>query len=178
MKYCFTLTFLLSTFLLSAQSTLWSTVDATQIALPRNSEKALLPTEFTAVSLQLDALTKTLARSPKEFSNQKGLIIPLPMPDGHLEDFEIWESTIMESGLASRYPSMKTYRGKAINNPQLSTRLGYTPLGFHAMIQSPKGAIFIDPLATNQTQYYTTSYAKHGTVAGCHCLNGRICSLP
>ena len=165
MKYCFTLTFLLSTFLLSAQSTLWSTVDATQIALPRNSEKALLPTEFTTVSLKLDALTKTLARSPKEFSNQKGLIIPLPMPDGHLEDFEIWESTIMESGLAARYPNMKTYRGKAINNPQLSTRLGYTPLGFHAMIQSPKGAIFIDPLATNQTQYYTTSYAKHGTVA-------------
>jgi len=165
MKYCFTLTFLLSTLFLSAQTTFWSDVDAGQIALSRNSEKVLLPTQFRAVSLALTDLTKTLARSPKEFTNQKGLIIPLPMPDGRLEDFEIWESTIMENGLASRYPTMKTYRGKAINNPQLSTRLGYTPLGFHAMIQSPKGAIFIDPFATNQTQYYTSSYAKHGTVS-------------
>lgn len=164
MKYCFTLTFLLSTFFLSAQTSFWSDVDAAQIALPRNSEKALLPTQFRAVSLEINDLTKILNRSPEEFTNQKGLIIPLPMPDGSLEDFEIWESTIMESGLASRYPSMKTYRGKAINNPQLSTRLGYTPLGFHAMIQSPEGAIFIDPMATNQVQYYTSSYAKYGTV--------------
>ncbi len=165
MKYCFTLLVLFNTLFLSAQTTFWSAIDVSQVALSRNSQQVLLPTQFRAVSLEITALTKTLAHAPKEFTNQKGLIIPLPMPDGGLEDFEIWESTIMESGLASRYPSMKTYKGRAVNNPQLSTRLGYTPLGFHAMIQSPEGAIFIDPLTTKQTQYYTSSYAKHGTVA-------------
>ncbi len=165
MKYYFTLISLLSTLFLSAQTTFWSDVDATQVALPRSSEKALLPTQYRAVSLAINDLTKILARSPKEFTKQKGLIIPLPMPNGSLVDFEIWESSIMENGLTSRYPTMKTYKGKAVNNPQLSTRLGYTPLGFHAMIQSPDGAIFIDPLATNQTKYYTSSYAKHGTVS-------------
>jgi len=165
MKYCFTLTLLLSTLFLTAQNSYWSDIDETQIALPRTSEQTLLPTQFRAVSLALDDLTQVLSRSPKEFTNQKGLIIPLPMPDGTLEDFEIWESSIMEAGLANRYPNLKTFKGKAINNPQLSTRLGYTSLGFHAMIQSPEGAIFIDPLATNQTKYYTSSYAKYGTVS-------------
>ena len=165
MKYCFTLTFLLSTFFLIAQSSFWTDVDATQIALPRNSEQTLLPTQYRAVSLELDAFTKVLARSPEEFTNQKGLIISLPMPDGTMEDFEIWESTILEAGLAKRYPTLKTFKGQAIKNPQLTTRLGYTPLGFHGMIQSSEGAIFIDPLATNQTTYYTSSYAKHGTVS-------------
>lgn len=165
MKYFFTITFLLSFLFLSAQTTFWSDIDPEQIALPRNSKKALMPTQFRAVSLELAKVTKTLARTPKEFTNQNGIIIPLPMPDGSMEDFEIWESTIMESGLANRYPSMKTYKGRALNNPQLTTRLGYTPLGFHAMIHSPEGAIFIDPIATNQIRYYTSSYAKYGTVS-------------
>ena len=150
---------------MTAQTNFWSTINEAEIALPRNSEKTWLPSEYQAVSLELPAFQRALSNTALEFTQQKGTMITLPMPDGHLENFEIWESPIMESEIASRYPSMKTYKGKSVDNPTLVTRLGVTKLGFHAMIQSPEGAIYIDPLASNQTQYYTSSYAKHGTVS-------------
>ena len=165
MKYFFTLTCLLTTLCLNAQTNFWSTINESEIALPRNSDKAWLPSEYHAVSLELSTFQKAISRTAMEFSQQAGTTISLPMPDGRLENFEIWESPIMESGLASRYPTIKTYKGKGVDNPTLVTRLGVTKLGFHAMIQSPEGTIFIDPLATNQTKYYTASYAKHGTVS-------------
>jgi len=165
MKYFFTLTCLLTTLCLTAQTNFWSTINEKEIALPRNSEKTWLPSEYQAVSLELPAFQRAVSKTAQEFTQQKGTIIALPMPDGRLENFEIWESPIMESGLASRHPSMKTYKGKGIDDPTLVTRLGVTKLGFHAMIQSTQGAIFIDPLATNQTKYYTSSFAKHGAVS-------------
>ena len=164
MKYLSAFLCLLISLCLTAQNSLWTDIDETQIALLRNSEQKSLPSQYRAVSLQFEGLSKILSQSPLEFKGKKGMMIPLPMPDGSFEEFEIWESPIMEKGLAARYPSIKTYKGKSIHNSLIISRLGCSPLGFHAMIQSPKGAILIDPLATEQTQYYTSSYAKHSAV--------------
>ena len=109
MKYFFTLTYFLITTFLTAQIPLWTEVDATQIAFARDSKQQILPTEFRTVSLETASLTKLLAKAEQEFSNKKGIIIPIPMPDGHLEEFEIWESPIMEKGLAERYPNIKFF---------------------------------------------------------------------
>lgn len=164
MKYLYSLLCLFFSIGLTAQNNLWTTVDNSNIALSRDSEMKLLPTEYQAVQLEFPRLQKILAKTPHEFNQQKGIIIPIPMPDGSLEDFEVWESSIMEEGLATRYPSIKTFKGRSINNPSIVSRLGYSNIGFHAIIQSPEGIILIDRIATKQTSYYTTSFAKHSAV--------------
>jgi len=72
-------------------------------------------------------------------------IISLPMPDGSLADFEIYESPIMADELARRYPEIKSYKVYGIDDPIASGRIGITAQGFHAMLNTSQGRLFIDP---------------------------------
>ncbi|MCH8105899.1 MAG: hypothetical protein IIC58_10400, partial [Proteobacteria bacterium] len=90
------------------------------------------------------ALRNLLDRVPGELSGQTETI-DLPMPDGSLARFSIVESSIMEAGLAEKYPQIKTYKVQGIDDPIASGRVDITGRGFHAMLQTSQGRIFIDP---------------------------------
>ena len=72
-------------------------------------------------------------------------LIELPMSDGSLARFEIYESPIMQDGLAARYPQIKTYKVIGVDDKSASGRVDITPMGFHAMLQTSQGRLFIDP---------------------------------
>ena len=86
-------------------------------------------------------------------------VIRLPMPDGSLADFEIYESPIMEDALAQKYPDMRTFQVYGIDDPLASGRLDITPAGFHALLNTSQGRLFIDPERTLQKsdQYHARS---------------------
>ena len=90
------------------------------------------------------ALRDLLNRVPGELSGQTETIY-LPMPDGSLAKFSIVESSIMEAGLAEKYPQIKTYKVQGIDDPIASGRVDISGQGFHAMLQTSQGRIFIDP---------------------------------
>ncbi len=71
--------------------------------------------------------------------------ISLPMPDGSLAEFEIYESPVMSTELARRYPEIKTYKVYGVDDPQASGRLNMTPQGIHGMLHTSLGRMFIDP---------------------------------
>ena len=96
------------------------------------------------------ALRATLQRVTEISGPGTQRIIRLPMPDGSLADFEIYESPVMEAGLAQRYPEIKTYKVYGIDDPLASGRLDMTPQGFHAMLHTSQGRLFIDPQAGSQ----------------------------
>lgn len=84
----------------------------------------------------------------------------LPLPDGKFGRFRIVDSPVMEKGLADKFPDIRTFSGQGIDDPFATAKLDITPLGFHAMILSVSGSVFIDPFAIGDTYNYISYYKK------------------
>lgn len=108
-------------------------------------------------------LRSTLVRAPREttgrMTRRGGLQITLPMPDGTFARFKIEESPVMEPGLAAKFPEIKSYRGRGIDDPAATLRFDINAKTFHAQILSPSGAVYIDPYWERDGSLYM-SYAK------------------
>ncbi|MBK9047721.1 MAG: hypothetical protein IPL74_13795 [Bacteroidetes bacterium] len=100
--------------------------------------------------------------APEESSYRTSgqVVFNMPMPDGTTQAFSIFKSVVMHPDLAANFPEIKTFAGYGIDHPEDHIRLDITPLGFHAMILSPRGQVFIDPYSTNTTTDYICYYKK------------------
>lgn len=143
---------------------LWSNVDEAQIV--NVGERHILPQLYRTVKLDINGMKNFLLEAPLEFSDEtksKLVMLYLPMPDGSQQRFSIVESPIMASELAAKYPEIKTYMGKGIDDPYASVRFDFTVHGFHAMILSPDGNVFIDPYSLGDYENYISYYTKDYT---------------
>ena len=125
---------------------------------------SVLPLKFRSVTINYTELKNTLALAPvADFysaAKSKGLLFSLPLPDGGFEKFNVIETPMMEPELALKYPSIKTYTGVSIENPSHAVKLDIGNLGFHAIIFSEEGRIFIDPVSSKNQNNYFVFYAK------------------
>ena len=169
------LTNLLKSSLLIVGFTIFSTslFSADQLWTERKTASTSRMATFTShhrgLSLNVEELKKVLITAPvedltKNFSaKNSNLILDIPSPDGKENLFSIVETRVMATGLAARYPEIKTYVGKGITNPGSSVRLDLTPAGFHAMVYDHNGYYLIDPeTAGNITDYI--SFYKHDII--------------
>ena len=138
-------------------------VDVDEAAARPEGERLIAPRQYRVVAVNLDALKAQLALAPAEFSQaaQQGeVILSLPLPGGDLGRFRVVESAIMEPELAARFPDIKTYVAQGIDDPTASGRLDQTPHGFHAMISSVNGTVFIDPYSREDTALYISYFKR------------------
>ncbi|HUM47407.1 MAG TPA: hypothetical protein PLD84_10785, partial [Chitinophagales bacterium] len=106
------------------------------------------PSAYRTLQLNITSMREHLLSAPMEFTEvarTQSVVLSLPMPGGGMEDFEIFESPVMAAALAAKYPNIKTYAGTGISDPRAHLRIDVTDFGFHAMILSPRGDVFIDP---------------------------------
>ena len=109
-------------------------------------------------NLDLAGLKSFLATAPLERSGIAPVKLTLPTPDGNQQDFTVVESSIMEKGLALKYPEIKTYLIQGITNPSACGRIDVTYLGFHAMILDGDKTFFIDPYNRGTSNSYICYY--------------------
>ncbi|MGH7486163.1 MAG: reprolysin-like metallopeptidase, partial [bacterium] len=100
------------------------------------------------------------------------LVINLPYPDGTNRRFRVEESPILEPALAAKFPEIRTFVGQGIDDPTATARLSLTTLGFHAMVLSAPGTVFIDPYRRWDARYvlsYFKADARRAAGPAFHC---------
>jgi hypothetical protein len=121
-----------------------------------------LPRHFRTLEVDVDALESLLSRAPAERSAEAAtapLVFALPYPDGTDRRFRVEESPIMEPELAARFPEIRTFVAQGIDDPAATARLSLTSVGFHAMVLSTAGTVYIDPYRRWDARY-AISYFK------------------
>jgi len=154
-----------------ATERLWENLPEQAIQARQQSQR---PDQFRALRINSAKMQRTLKRIPHERNKtiHQGEIMEFPMPDGRLEHFSIHETQVMALGLAAKFPEIKTYVGRGIEDPTATLRMDRTPQGFHAQILSSRGAVYIDPLTPRDTEtvisYYKRDYRKSADDFHCY----------
>ncbi|UMB53728.1 thrombospondin type 3 repeat-containing protein [Lutibacter sp. A64] len=135
---------------------LWSksSISAKQSSKKIQRQTAL--TEFDVYQLNFELLKRKLVNAPqrKGIVAKNNNIISFPDGKGKLENYYVFEASIMEEELQIQYPNIRTYIGKSVNNPSSVIRFSITPLGLNALIlNNPDGAIYIDPYTSDNHTY-------------------------
>lgn len=142
---------------------IWQDVEETpslRMADPDN-----VPRIYRTVRADIDALRDLLALAPMEEAGRmrpehSGTVLELPMPDGSMQRFAIVESPVKAPRLAAKYPESRTYLGKSVDEPAVTTRFGLNALGFHAIILAPGSTIFISAYAAEVTDHYIVYHLR------------------
>ncbi len=143
--------------------TIWKKCDESKISLSQRQSRDIIPNKYFTVSLDYLALAKQMASAPAEFTGfglRSEYAIELPMPDGSLEQFVVWQAPVMESELAARYPAIKSYKAYQKSNRTIFARFSIGPNGFHGAIRTDEGMVYIDPYSAGDVNNYMVYYTS------------------
>ena len=114
---------------------------------------------FSAARVDESNLTEILRSAPMENAFGSGTEMSVPMPDGTFERIRIQESPILSPDLQLRYPEIRTFIAQGVDDRSMTGRLDLTPAGFHGMLISERGTVYISPGESGDTSLYL-SYWK------------------
>ncbi|MBL7936413.1 MAG: zinc-dependent metalloprotease [Bacteroidia bacterium] len=167
MKKIITLGCLIIGLITNAQSgkNIWSPVYEKEILI--TGKRDIIPEKYKTFHLDINKLKEFLSSVPLDkniITNNSTAIISLPMPDGSIQNFKVVESSVMEEPLQQNHPDIRTYNVQGIDDMYASGKLDLTEYGFHGMIRSPNGDVFIDPYCkwnvNDYITYYTSDFSK------------------
>lgn len=152
---------------LVAQNSFFTPMSESSIFLG-NNKREIIPAKYQTLRTDITQLRSFLWSLPSEknVTNRNAApVMGIPMPDGSMAKFHVWESNIMEPGLAAKFPEMRQFLGQGIDDPFATIRFDYNPYtGFHAQILSSQtGRIYIDPYAKGDLNHYISYNNKDYT---------------
>ncbi len=143
-----------------SQSNYWTKSNAKQknAILPHSME---LPQSNT-FNLNLEAFKNALEKTPQrgDLSKTSSTTVEFPKADGSMETFVIQELATLHPDLAARYPEIKSYIGKSVQDPTATIRFSVSPeKGLQTMrLSGNDKALFIEPLTEDRQSY--TLYSR------------------
>lgn len=143
----------------------WKSINEKEI--PVTGKRDIIPLKYKTYHLDINNIKSMLLTAPLDkyiTADNSNIIVSLPMPDGTLQKFKVAESPVMEDVLQASFPDIRTYNIRGIDDIYASGKLDITEFGFHGMIRSPLGDVFIDPFCKWNVEdyitYYTTDFIK------------------
>lgn len=157
------------------QSNLWQKLDSKDVVglekLPRESH----PTKYQLYSLNFNELKNVLASAPKRLSGEvSNVIVAFPNAEGELQNFRIYEASVMHPELAAKHPEIQAYVGQGIDDRTAGIRFSTTLFGLHTMtFAADKSASYIDPYSKDLNHYivYSKSDLTTNRVFECGYIN-------
>jgi len=145
-------------------SSVWNDISERNFSV--KGERRIIPSQYRTVKANINELKMVLNSAPFELTDRaksNPVTIELPMPDGSMSKFFITEYSMMEPGLAAKFPEFKTYTIKGIDDPYATGKIDITLKGFHAMVLTVRGNYFIDPYSSDE-KGICISYFKRDAV--------------
>jgi subtilisin-like proprotein convertase family protein len=143
-----------------AQNNFWTALKPESVTLPAGAERKIKPLKFNTFQLDYANLKASLSQAPMEFTaaaREEPVLLSLPLADGSMQTFQVWESPVMAPELAVKFPAIRTFAGKAADGSGLTVRLGVDYKGFHAYIFDLQGKIqSVRPYAEGSDEIYMT----------------------
>ncbi len=145
------------------QQHFWKAIPESQI-VAEDAERQIIPLNYITYQADFQSIKQLLLNAPMRFSPEaaeQDLILTLPIADGSFEHFKIVEAPTMHADLQSKFPEIRSFAGKGIEDPTAYLRCGFSPKGFHAMILSGQhSTAYIDVYAKGTTEYYISYFKK------------------
>ncbi|WP_300565176.1 reprolysin-like metallopeptidase [Flavobacterium sp.] len=143
---------------------LWNKASEEKLSQLAKMDRATTPSQYQLFSLDFDALKLKLKQAPLDSQGiQSDLVIDFPSPEGKLDSYRVYEAPIMEAELANKYPDIKSYVGKGIEDPTATIRFSVTLFGLHTMtLSGVTGTAFIDTYTKDLKNYIV--YYKSNTM--------------
>lgn len=119
-------------------------------------EQRIQPDAYSLYRIDFEWLKSELRKAPEENfqSGQEGLSFMVPMPDGTLQQFEVYMTWVLSEQDKDDYPDVRTFVGHGVDDPYAYARFDFTPHGFHGMILTHGNSYWIDPMVVGNTEYY------------------------
>ncbi len=128
--------------------------DESKIQLRSTDNRTVVPDKYEVYNLDLEGLKSYLAQAPLEFSSKVGLKMQIPLSNGEIKWFEVFESPVLQPGIAAKYPSIKSYKAYGLSERAMDMRFAVSPQGFYAAINTLQGEMYIDPYSEENIQDY------------------------
>ena len=116
-----------------------------------------------SVKYRLDEikLISSISVSPQLNNTEKSeIVIGFPSPRGNFINFEMYKSPVMPKKLSDKFPSIKTYTGRGVENPNDRVSVTLRNNSIKVLMLCSFGRIFIDPIL-NKGGIYRVSYSEN-----------------
>lgn len=149
-KFTLFFVFILCVTLASAQSS-WKKIDLkNHHAKTELIQREHQPTKYNLFNLSVENFKSQLSTKSKNGIN----IIQLPNASGTLEKFSVTETANFEKELAEKFPNIKTYTAKGVNDKTATAKISIGTDGVHVIVFSAKyNTLYIDPYNKKRTEY-------------------------
>ena len=138
-----------------SQADYWSANNENRSAIQTDKAVARLtyPKEFKLFNLNAAPLRQELL-SIVDAQAKRSTIITLPNAQGNLEQFEVIEASNFEPALQARFPEIRAFSGRGINDQSATLKLSYSPRGIQTMVfRSGRENEFIEAYSADHTIY-------------------------
>lgn len=146
----------------SAQTPIWTASDNSAAFQSGANPMFQDILDFSVFRLDERAMRGLLSRAPREEAARLvgEAMIELPMPNGTLQRFRIFEAPTISGQAARTMPGFRSYAGRGVDDREATVRLDMSSSGFRAFILSPNGDVLVDPVRLSGGDLYASYFKR------------------